>query len=80
MFYREEQRMKVGELLEQKLKSEQKVSRNVRCVLRVRLVDLSNPEKGCALLSWWQPSEEIVNSFSEGQAVALYNVTPGNLR
>lgn len=78
--YKEARQFKSNRMLEDKMKELKMNTRNVRTVFRARLVDLNDSENGgySAILSWWQPDEEILSVFSEGSALCLFNVSPGS--
>lgn len=81
--------MSAEQNLREKMAAAQVLPRSVRSVLRVRVVSLEtnvNGEDGgkheerSALLSWWQPDEELLSVFVEGRALSLFNINPGNSR
>ncbi|KAL7040544.1 hypothetical protein ACKWTF_000438 [Chironomus riparius] len=44
---------------------------NVAQLLKFRVVDANKPKK-TALVSWWQPSEELLNIIKQGNAIELF--------
>ena len=47
---------------------------NVAQLLKFRVVDATKPKK-TALVSWWQPSEELLNIIKQGNAIEIFKTT-----
>lgn len=82
MQYKAARDFQSNRMLEDKMKEVKMTTRSVRTVLRVRLVDINDLENAeqSAVLSWWQPDEELCSVFTEGSVLSLFNVSPGSVR
>jgi len=76
------QREKIQEMHQQrKFELNQKVKErinqnenNVAQLLKFRVVDGNNPKK-TALVSWWQPSEELLNIIKQGNMIEIFKTS-----
>ncbi|KAL0280005.1 UNVERIFIED_CONTAM: hypothetical protein PYX00_001433 [Menopon gallinae] len=69
------------DMVQERIKAEKMNARKVSQFLRFKIVDLNKPDYGSpAVFTVWNSTEDVSRLLSEGKAVSVFNVTPGNYR